>query len=107
MLNDGTRIYHVGFHDGATVYVKPASGPLTSPIFEFELGEEERQKTWFPNKKDRIVQHLKKCPNFFAKTNEEEREKVFAILQPNANSNTNSDIPSLTPQKRPCKYFKI
>ncbi|CAB5200211.1 unnamed protein product [Rhizophagus irregularis] len=25
-----------------------------------ELGEEEEQKTWFPNKKDRIVQHFKK-----------------------------------------------
>ncbi|CAB4422701.1 unnamed protein product [Rhizophagus irregularis] len=59
------------------------------------LGEEEGQKISFPNKKDRIIQHFKKCDNFFAKTNEEEREKIFAILQPN-----NNDVPSIIPQKR-------
>ncbi len=42
VLNDGTRIYHLGFHDGATVYVKPPSGSFTFPIFEFELDEEEK-----------------------------------------------------------------
>jgi hypothetical protein len=63
------------------------------------LGEKEERKILFPNKKDRIIQHFKKCENFFAKTNEEEREKIFAILQPN------DDVPSIIPQKRSCKFF--
>ncbi|CAB5374753.1 unnamed protein product [Rhizophagus irregularis] len=54
-----------------------------------------RRKRTFPNKKDRIIQHFKKCDNFFAKTNEEKREKIFAILQPN-----NNDVLSIIPQKR-------
>ena len=61
--------------------------------------KEEGCKIWFPNKKDRIVQHFKKCPNFLAKTIEKERENVFAILQPS------NDI---IPQKRSSKIsFKI
>src|SRR6185503_1606355 len=36
-----------------------------------ELGDEEGRKTWFPNKTDRIIQHLKKCSHFLAKTNKE------------------------------------
>ncbi|RGB28286.1 ribonuclease H-like domain-containing protein [Rhizophagus diaphanus] len=39
--------------------------------------------------------YIEKCDNFFAKTNEEEREKIFAILQPN-----NNDVLSIIPQKR-------
>jgi hypothetical protein len=41
-LNDGTRIYHLGFHDGASVYVKPGSSLAELPVFEFEAGSEER-----------------------------------------------------------------
>ena len=37
-----------------------------------ELGEKDGKKTFFPNKKDRIIQHFKKCPNFTAKTTAEE-----------------------------------
>lgn len=65
-----------------------------------ELGEEEGCKIWFPNKKDHIIQHFKKCPNFFTKTKEEEREEIFALLHSNNDNNT----PNLVPQKRSCKY---
>src|ERR1051326_4248681 len=41
MLDDGTRIYHIGFHDGASVYVKCLSNSALAPIFEFEAGSEE------------------------------------------------------------------
>jgi len=36
MLNDGTRIYHLGFSDGASVYVKPQIESQLLPIFEYE-----------------------------------------------------------------------
>jgi hypothetical protein len=42
-LDDGTRICHIGWHDGASVYVKPSSNlSVELPIFEFEEDEEER-----------------------------------------------------------------
>lgn len=41
-LHDGTHIYHLGFHEGASVYVKPESSPGDFPIFEFEDKSEER-----------------------------------------------------------------
>ena len=41
-LNDENRIYHLGFHDGASVYVKPEAGSVKLPIFESELDEEEK-----------------------------------------------------------------
>ncbi|CAB4374480.1 unnamed protein product [Rhizophagus irregularis] len=66
------------------------------------LGEEKGHKVWFPNKKDRIIQHFKKCPNFFARTNEEERENIFACLQPNNNTQN-----SVIPQKRPSSLASI
>ena len=59
------------------------------------LGEEEGHKTQFLNKTDCIIQHFKKCPNFFAKTTMKEREEIF---QTNLTQNT---------IKRPCKNFKI
>lgn len=40
-LENGTQIYHVGFHDGASVYVKCLSNSAPLPIFEFESGLEE------------------------------------------------------------------
>ncbi len=42
ILNDGTHIYHIGFHDGASVYVKPRSVSTELPIFEFESNSEEK-----------------------------------------------------------------
>jgi hypothetical protein len=41
-LNDRSRIYHLGFHDGASVYVKPDSSSTELPVFEFESDSEER-----------------------------------------------------------------
>jgi hypothetical protein len=41
-LNDGARIYHIGFHDGASVYVKPTFDSSGLPIFEFEKDKEEK-----------------------------------------------------------------
>lgn len=42
ILSDGVRIYHLGFHDGASVYVKPGSSSTGVPVFEFESGSEEK-----------------------------------------------------------------
>jgi hypothetical protein len=40
-LGDGTDLYHIGFHDGASVYIKPGKNRDTLPIYEFESGKEE------------------------------------------------------------------
>ena len=56
------------------------------------LGEEKGREIWFPNKKDCIIQHFKKCPNFLNKTMPEEREEIFQL---NITQNLN---------KRPCKF---
>ena len=40
-LGDGTRLYHVGFHDGASVYIKSGENLDTLPIYEFEAGGED------------------------------------------------------------------
>lgn len=40
-LNDGTKIYHIGFHDGASVYVKPKAASEIGSIFEDQDGHEE------------------------------------------------------------------
>lgn len=42
VLGDGTCVYHLGFHDGASVYVKPLVDSDELPIFEFEGGHEEK-----------------------------------------------------------------
>src|SRR3989337_4251006 len=59
-----------------------------------ELGEEEGQKKFFPNKKDRIISHLKKCPHFVAKTTAEERAEILNLLE-----DSNSSTPTI-PSKR-------
>lgn len=41
-LNDGTRIYHIGFHDGASVYLKPEYDLTKTSVFEFESDSEEK-----------------------------------------------------------------
>jgi hypothetical protein len=35
-LSDGTRIYQIGFHNGATVYLKATSRAVEFPVFESE-----------------------------------------------------------------------
>ena len=52
------------------------------------LGEVEGAKKWFPNKKDRIIAHLKKYVNFVTKTTPEIREQIFELAQ--CNNNTTS-----------------
>jgi hypothetical protein len=39
-LGDGSCIYHIGFDDGASIYVKPETCSTELPIFEFEDSEE-------------------------------------------------------------------
>lgn len=41
ILNDETHVFHLGFHDGAKIYVKPVSYLAELPIFEFEEEEEK------------------------------------------------------------------
>jgi hypothetical protein len=41
VLKDGTTIYHLGFHDGASVYIKPSFDAAAVPIFEYEEDEEK------------------------------------------------------------------
>jgi hypothetical protein len=40
-LDDGTRIYHLGFHEGASVYAKSKTSKAEPSIFEFETETEE------------------------------------------------------------------
>lgn len=47
------------------------------------LGEEEGKKIFFPNKTDRVLLHLKKCPHFIEKTTPEERNQVFSLSKDN------------------------
>lgn len=63
------------------------------------LGEEEGKTNFFPNKKDRIVFHLKKCSHFFAKTTPEIRNEIFSLTK-------NNDLKNLELTKRKCKQFK-
>jgi len=42
ILSNGTRVYQIGFHDGATVYLKPKAKSTGYPVFEFEAHSEER-----------------------------------------------------------------
>ncbi len=63
-----------------------------------ELGEEDGKKNFFPNKKDRIILHFKKCSHFVTKTTAEERAEIFDLLEDN-NSST-----STIPNKRLGKY---
>jgi hypothetical protein len=46
-LRDGTRIYTIGFHDGATVYVKDGYESTEVPIFEFESSSENEAANGF------------------------------------------------------------
>ncbi len=59
-----------------------------------ELEEEEGSKIFFPNKRDRIIQHFKKCPNFTTKTTAKEHMEIFKLLE----------LTSIILNKRLCKY---
>jgi len=60
------------------------------------LGEEEGKKTFFPNKTDRIVLHLKKCTHFFTATTPDIREEIFSLSRSNEKQSEG---------KRPCKFL--
>ena len=47
------------------------------------LGEEEGKIIHFPNKTDRIVQHLKKCTHFLAATTPDIRNEIFLLSSSN------------------------
>ena|SRR5579863_1664087 len=47
------------------------------------LGETEGHKCYFPNKKDRIIAHFKKCAHFATETTPEEREKIYNLVEVN------------------------
>lgn len=65
------------------------------------LGEEEGKKKFFPNKTDRIIQHLKKCTHFFEATTSEKRDEIFSL------SKSNSEKRSDSGSKRSCKLVNF
>jgi hypothetical protein len=40
-LDKGTRVFHLGYHDGASVYVKIDENSTECPVFEYDCGAEE------------------------------------------------------------------
>jgi hypothetical protein len=62
------------------------------------LGEEEGKKIFFPNKTDRIIQHLKKCTHFFTLTTSEIRDEILSL------SRSNSEKQPEAVGKRSCKF---
>ena len=65
------------------------------------LGEVEGKKVCFPNKTDRILQHLKKCKHFQENATLEAQEEISLLLKPNENQVESSQI------KRLCNFFII
>ena len=59
-----------------------------------ELKEKKGSKKFFPNKRDRIIQYFKKCPNFTTKITAKERIEIFKLLEST----------SIISNKRSCKY---
>ncbi|CAG8814035.1 5591_t:CDS:2 [Dentiscutata erythropus] len=51
------------------------------------LGEEAGKNNSFPNKTDRIIQHLNKCAHFMEKMTSEERYEIFALSNKKGISN--------------------
>ena len=47
------------------------------------MGETNGCKFYFPNKKDRIIAHLKKCAHFAIETTLEEREEIYNFVKIN------------------------
>ena len=65
------------------------------------LGEVEGKKVCFPNKTDRILQHLKKCKHFQENATPEAQEEISLLLKPNENQVESSQI------KYSCNFFII
>src|SRR5690348_17188904 len=72
------------------------------------LGEIEGKKTGFPNKKDHLITHFKKCIHFFNET-PEKREEIFNLLQKNNINSINSTNLQIGKRKgsilKVCLYF--
>jgi len=45
------------------------------------LGKTEGSKNFFPNKKDRIIAHFKKCAHFATETTSEQREEIYNLVE--------------------------
>ena len=63
------------------------------------LGEVEGKKVCFPNKTDRILQHLKKCKHFQENATPEAQEEISLLLKSNKNQVESLQI------KRSCNFF--
>ena len=63
------------------------------------LGEVKGKKTYFSNKTDRIVQHLKKCTHFFVATIPDIRSEIF-LLSSSGNNEKQSVV-----NKQSCKFL--
>ncbi|CAG8810430.1 16799_t:CDS:2, partial [Cetraspora pellucida] len=55
------------------------------------LGKEQEKRNYFPNKKDRIILHLKKCPHFLNATTAEKQAEIFELI-PDNNSSTKKKV---------------
>ena len=62
--------------------------PLPNILEEFII----RKKVCFPNKTDRILQHLKKCKHFQENATPEAQEEISLLLKPNENQVESSQI---------------
>jgi hypothetical protein len=60
------------------------------------LGEEKGKKIFFPNKTDRIVQHLRKCSYFHEIATPEIQNEIFSLLKKNEE---NQQV------NRSCKFY--
>lgn len=59
-LGNRTYIYHLGFHDGAGVYVKPVGNSNDFPIFEYEDGCEEKVAQNFEEWLEKSCSHARR-----------------------------------------------
>ncbi|CAG8669832.1 3338_t:CDS:2 [Cetraspora pellucida] len=60
------------------------------------MGEINRKKTYFLNKKDRVIGHLKKCINFIKHTTLEKRQKVFDLSNDESTKQSSSLYDAIT-----------
>lgn len=67
------------------------------------LGEEEGKKACFPNKTDRILQHLKKCKYFLEEAMPEIKDEIFALSKGNEGQVENQA--ESQKMKRSCKFL--
>ena len=59
------------------------------------LGRNEGEKIFFPNKMDRIIQHLKKCVHFAEKMTPEQKKEIFGLSKNSEASQTREKRPGI------------